>query len=106
MTDKQKGPIFNPEGVNRLLAEGGGEDLNDDERALILALIGIATETGRELTEKEQAAMDKIKAQVEGYDAEELTQAVQRMITSQPKESRKLEWPKLKMSAHEPEQGE
>ncbi len=106
MTDKQKGPIFNPEGVNRLLAEGGGEELNDDERALILALIGIATETGSKLTEKEQAAMDKIKAQVEGYDADELTKAVQRMVTSRPRESRKLKWPKLKMSAQEPEQGE
>ncbi len=103
MTDKAQRPICNPEGVSRLLAEGGGENLNDDERALILALIGIATETGSELTEKEQAAMDKIKAQVEGYDPDELTQAVQRMVTSRPRESRKLKWPKMKLLAHEPE---
>ena len=99
MTDK---PIFNPEGVNRLLAEGGGENLNDDERALILALIGIATATGSKLSEREQAAMNKIKTQVEGYDADELSQAVRRMVTSRSRESRKLQWPKLRMPVHKP----
>ena len=94
--DKQEGPVFNPDGISRLLAEGGGEDLNDDERALLLALVGAETEAGRELSEEEHAALDKLKTQVEGYDAEDLAQAVKRMVTAQSRDSRKLKWPKLK----------
>jgi hypothetical protein len=87
--------VFNSEGIHRLLAEGGGEDLNDDERALLVAMIGVDTATGRELSEEERAALDKLKAQVGDYDAEGLAEAVKHMVTSQPRESRKLEWPTL-----------
>jgi hypothetical protein len=94
--EKHEGPVFNPEGISRLLAEGGGEDLNDDERALLLALVGAETETGTELSEEERAALDKLRAQVEGYDAGDLAEAVKRMVTAEPRDSRKLQWPKLK----------
>ena len=94
--EKHEGPVFNPEGIIRLLAEGGGEDLNDDERALLLALVGAETETGRELTEEERAALDKLKTQVEGYDAEALAEAVRQMVTAKSRDSRILKWPKLK----------
>jgi hypothetical protein len=93
--DEQTRPVFNSEGIHRLLAEGGGEDLNDDERALLVAMIGVDTATGRELSEEERAALDKLKAQVGDYDAEGLAEAVKHMVTSQPRESRKLEWPTL-----------
>jgi hypothetical protein len=94
--EKHEGPVFNPKGISRLLAEGGGEDLNDDERALLLALVGAETETGTELSEEERAALDKLRAQVEGYDAGDLAEAVKRMVTAEPRDSRKLQWPKLK----------
>jgi hypothetical protein len=99
--DKQEGPVFNPEGIHRLLAEGGGEELNDDERALILAMIGADTEIGRELGERELAALEKLRGQVEDYDADELAQAVKRMVTSQSREERKLKWPDLKRDQDE-----
>ncbi|MEE8390395.1 MAG: hypothetical protein V3S14_06310 [Anaerolineae bacterium] len=95
--DEREGPVFNPEGIRRLLAEGGGEDLNDDERALLLAMVGADTETGIELTEEERAALDKLRGQVEGYDADDLAQAVRQMVTSKPRDSRKLKWPKVKL---------
>ncbi len=88
--------IFNPEGIRRLLREGGGEDLNDDERALLVALISADTETGATLTEKERAALDKLRKQVEGYDTDELTQAVRHMVTSKSRDERRMKWPKLK----------
>ena len=94
--DKQEGPVFNPEGIRRLLAEDGGKDLNDNERALILALIAADAETGKELGEEEQAALNKLQAQVGDYDADELAQAVRHMVTSKPRDSRKLKWPKLR----------
>ncbi|RLC62633.1 MAG: hypothetical protein DRI80_05905 [Chloroflexota bacterium] len=93
---RETGPVFNPEGVRRLLAEGGGEDLNDDERALLLALVEADTEIGRSLSEKERAALEKLKAQVEDYDANELVRAVRHMVTSQPRKGWDLEWPELK----------
>jgi hypothetical protein len=94
--DKQEGSVFNPEGVRRLLKEGGGENLNDDERALLLALVSADTEIGRSLNEEERAALEKLKTQVEDYDAGELAQAVKHMVTSQAREDRKLAWPDLK----------
>jgi hypothetical protein len=94
--DKQEAPVFNPEGIRRLLAEGGGEDLSNDERALLLAFVGTDTEVGRSLSEKEHAALGKLKEQVEGYDVEALAQAIKHMVTSKAREERKLEWPELK----------
>ncbi len=105
MSEKQ-GPVFNPEGIQRLLAEDGGRDLNDDERALLLALVDADTATGRELTGEEHAALDKLRGQVGDYDASELAQAVRHMVTSKPRESRKLKWPKLSLPASDQEQGE
>ena len=94
--DRQEEPVFSPEGIRRLLAEGGGEDLNDDERALLVALVEADTETGRVLSEKELAALEKLKSQVEGYDAEAVIQAVRHMVTGQAREGERLEWPELK----------
>lgn len=92
--DKHERPIFRSGGASRLL-EGNGEDMTDDERALLLAMIGVDTEAGKSLEESEHAALDRLKAQVEDYDADELAQAVKHMVTAKPRESRKLKWPKL-----------
>lgn len=92
MAKKRERRVFRP-GVTRKLLEGGGEGLNDDERALLLALAQVDAE---HLTDRERAALEKLKAQVEDYDAEELTRAVEHMVTAKPKEGAKLEWPELK----------
>ena len=88
-------PVFRPGGASRLL-ERSTEDMTDDERALLLALIGVDAEVGRGLGEKDHAALDKLKAQVEGYDADALTQAVKHMVTAKPRDSKKMKWPELK----------
>ena len=44
--DKQEGPVFNPEGIRRLLREGGGEDLNDDDTVDIDDLFGVLANWG------------------------------------------------------------
>ena len=98
MTMKQENKaVFNPEGIQRILAEGGGEDLNDDERALLLAMIGTEQESGHTLNDEELAVLEKLSSQIEGYDVEELTRAVKHMVSSQPRESRKLKWPDLNL---------
>jgi len=89
--DKQTKPVFHLKGA-RWLLEGGGKGLTDDERALLLAMIEVDAEN---LNERERAAVDKLKEQVEDYDTNELAQAVARMVTAKPREDRKLEWPEL-----------
>ncbi len=67
--------------------------MSDDERALLLVLAEVEAE---HLTEKERAALEKLKAQVKNYDTEELSRAVAHMVTAKPKEGAKLEWPELR----------
>ncbi len=95
MTQDTKNSVLRPEGIRGLL-KGDVDNLTEDERALLLALISVETETGKELDEEERAAVDKLKAQMEGYDADELTQAMKHLVTAKPREDRKLEWPDLK----------
>ncbi len=93
---KREGSVFHPGGVRKLL-EGKWEDLTDDEQALVLALASVDAETGGKLDEEERAALDKLMEQVEGYDPEELEQAIQHLITAKSQEGRTLEWPELKL---------
>ncbi len=92
--DEREGLVLSPDGARRLLE--GREDLTDDERALLLALASVDAEVGGSLDEKERAALDELKAQMEGYDADELAQAVQHMVTAKSRKGRRLKWPKLK----------
>jgi hypothetical protein len=98
---KQAKPVLQPNGVKRLL-EGGGEDMTDDERALLLALIGVEADS---LDESERAALSKLKEQVEGYDTDELVQAVEHMVTAEPRRTRKLKWPDLKRMLRQRREG-
>jgi hypothetical protein len=92
--DRRGEGVLSPDGARRLLE--GEQGLTDDERALLLALVGVDAETGRQLDGNERAALDELKAQMEGYDAEELAQAVKHIVTAKPRKGRKLKWPKLK----------
>ena len=89
---KQGKSVLRPDGVRRLL-EGRGKRLTDDQRALLLALAEVDAGT---LSEEERAALDKLREQVKSYDAEELTRAVEHMVTAKTQTDRKLEWPGLK----------
>jgi hypothetical protein len=92
---KQEEPVFRPGGAGRLLDSSQG-DLTDDERALLLAMAGVDAEAGGSLDAQGRAALDKLKDQVEGYDAEELTRAVKHVVTAKSRGSRRLEWPGLR----------
>ena len=92
--DEPEGSVFRAGGDRRLVE--GGADLTDDERALLLAMIGVDAEMGKSLGEQERAALDKLKAQVQDYDTDDLAQAVKHVVTAKPQEDRKLEWPELK----------
>ena len=97
---QDKGSIFSSEGIRRLL-EGGAQNLTDDERALLLALIGAEEETGRQLTAEEREAFNRLREQLGSYDADELAQAVKHMVTAQTQAARKTEWPELQRRRHQ-----
>jgi hypothetical protein len=107
MTAKDKGekPVFRPGGVSRLL-DDRGKDMTDDERALLLALVGVEAQAGQSLTEQDHAALDRLKEQVQEYDADALSQAIAHVVTAKPSEDRKLEWPDLRRAKDRDSAGE
>jgi len=92
MTDEERVMV---EGKARWLLEGGIDRLDDEERALLLALVSLAADTGRSLTEEEQKALDQMIART-GMDGEEITQAVRHMVEAKAETNRKLDWSALK----------
>jgi hypothetical protein len=97
--EKPEETVFQPGGARRLL-EDQGENLTDDERALLLALISVDAEAGKSLGDEGQLALEKLRSQLEdydkGYDVDALTEAAKHMVTAKPKKDRKVEWPELK----------
>jgi hypothetical protein len=92
MTKDKRESILRPEGIKKLL-EGGGKKLTEDQRALLLALASVDADN---LSEEEQKALEKLRAQMKKYDTTALEQAVEHMMTAEPIKERKVEWPELK----------
>ena len=92
MTKRKQESIFNPEGVKKLL-KGGGKKLTDEERALLVAMAEVEADN---LSDEERQAMEKLRVQVEDYDLDELSRAVEHMVSAKAKKGRKLKWPELK----------
>ena len=67
--------------------------LSPDQRALLLAIADLNVQAGRQLTSEEHAALDELAAQADGYDPQEIAQAMRQMV--QAKTKRKVvDWPK------------
>lgn len=75
--------------------------LTPDQRALLLALTDLDVATGHQLTSEERAALDELTAQVEGYDATEIQQAMKHMVEAQTKR-KVVDWPKDLKSKTQP----
>jgi hypothetical protein len=92
MTDEER---IMAEGKAQWLLEGGIEQLTEEERALLLALVSLEADTGRQLSEQEQEALDEIVAR-SGTDGEKITRAVRHMVEAEPKKGKGLDWSELK----------
>jgi hypothetical protein len=92
MAKRKRESILSPRGIQKLLS-GDGKKLTDDERALLLALTRVEASA---LSEEERAALETLESQVEGYDTNDLAQAVEHMVTAEPVKGRRMEWPELK----------
>jgi len=82
-------------GKARWLLEGGVDQLDDQERALLLALVSLEADTGRDITNEERAAIDKM-IESAGMDGKEIARAVKHMVEAQAKTNRRLDWSALK----------
>jgi hypothetical protein len=82
-------------GKARWLLEGGAERLDEEERALLLALVSLEADTGRALTDEERKALDQIVERA-GVDGEEITAAVKHMVEAEIKKDTGLDWSDLK----------
>jgi hypothetical protein len=82
-------------GKARWLLDGGIEKLDDEERALLLALVSLEADTGRTLTQEEQEALDKILTRT-GMDGEDISRAVKHMVEAEPTKRQRLDWSELK----------
>lgn len=91
--DRSEGRLLRPEAISGLLE--GRDDLSDQERALLVALIEVETETGRPLSDAERAAVEALRESVQGFDVEKVSQAVRRIVTAESREDRETDWPDL-----------
>lgn len=82
-------------GKARWLLEGGIDELDEGERALLLALANLEADTGRTVTQEEREALDRISERSEA-DAEEIVQAVKHIVEAKATKNRRLDWSALK----------
>ncbi len=89
MTKKHES-LFSP-GKARWLLENV-EKLEEGDRALLLAIAELSKDTGRELSEEERAALDKLAAETQGFDPVEIRDAVQKMVDSKTTHKPDQDW--------------
>jgi Uri superfamily endonuclease len=78
MAKKRERHVFSP-GKARWLLEHI-DQLDDDQRALLLAITELDKDMGRKLTEEERAAVEKLAAETQGFSPVEIQDAVQKMV--------------------------
>ena len=78
MAKKREPHLFSP-GKARWLLEHV-DQLDDDQRALLLAITELDKDMGRKLTKEERAAVEKLAAETQGFSPVEIRDAVQKMI--------------------------
>lgn len=84
--------VYQPGDVRRLV-DSLGPDMNDDERALLLVVLEVDEDR---FSEEDRAALAELRKQVKNYDVDELSQAVDHIVTASPRKGQKLNWSGLK----------
>ncbi len=87
--------VFNP-GKARWLHDKGGKALDEDQQALLLALTQLEAELGRGLSEEESTAIEALSSHMEGFNPEQITQAIREMVQRPADPNRRTAWPELK----------
>ncbi|HZY45590.1 MAG TPA: hypothetical protein VFF70_12670 [Anaerolineae bacterium] len=66
--------------------------LAPEQRALLLAVARLDVESGHKLTAEEQAALDELSANSDGFDPKEIQDAVHHMVEAKTKR-KTIDWP-------------
>jgi hypothetical protein len=90
MTKKHSETLFSP-GKARWLLENA-QQLDQGDRALLLAIAELSKDTGHELTEEERAALDKLAAETPGFDPVEIREAVHKMVQGKATRPAHQDW--------------
>ncbi len=91
MSESKSGSVFAAGKAKWLLKNA--EKLSEDERALLLAIIALEKDTGRELTPEEQKAIDELSAKTGDFRPDDIIDAVNQMVTAETTRHPVDEWP-------------
>jgi DNA replication initiation complex subunit (GINS family) len=91
MSESKSGSVFAAGKAKWLLKNA--EKLSEDERALLLAIIALEKDTGRELTPDEQKAIDELSAKIGDFKPDEIMDAVKQMVEAETTRRPVDEWP-------------
>jgi glycerol kinase len=69
------------------------QELDEGQRALLLAIAELDKDMGRGLTDEEHAALNKLAAETQGFDPMEIQAAVQKMVKGKAKRKPITKWP-------------
>ncbi len=92
---KETETLFNP-GKAQWLQEKGSKALDEDQQALLLAMAELEAKLGRELSAEEASALESLGAHMEGFNAQQIADAVRQMIDTPADPKRRTAWPELK----------
>ena len=90
MTKSEEEPIF-VAGKAKWLLENA-QKLTVEQRALLLAIADLDVASGHKPTAEERAALDQVAANIDGYDAKEIEEAVRHMVKAKSKR-KVVDWP-------------
>ena len=97
MTDQKRADetVFNP-GQADWIKDKAARKLDEDQRALLLALARLEAETGHPLSDVEKEAIASLSSQLEGFDPSEIEDAIHQMVNRPDDPDRKTSWSELK----------
>lgn len=96
--DKQA--LFRP-GKADWLRKKGKKDLDSGQKALLLALVQLEAELGRELTAEESQTLEALGEQLPHTDTKQLQTALHKLVQTPTDPKRKTDWPKFKDASTE-----
>jgi len=91
VTEKKHDSTLFSAGKARWLLENVRE-MDEGQRALLLAIAELNRDTGRELTGEERAALDKLAAETQGFDPVEIQAAVEKMVKGKARRQSTQDW--------------
>ena len=94
--NEDKETIFNP-GKARWLQDKGEKQLDEGQKALLIALAQLEADLGRELSDEEKQALDSLADQLEDADMEVIKTAVHQMVSKPADPNRQTDWPDIKI---------